>query len=151
MINYSCDFCWLIPSWILSGTKTAQPLVTPAPQEPPKVTAAQNKLELAKRTQGLLSQNVANQKLILSKLESCKISSEKRTLYETLKKLQESHETIKSSLACLDSSDRKRKPPQPAKPAPSTTLGASTNLDLRPKEIIVKNCNNAEELQEHFR
>jgi hypothetical protein len=84
-------------------------------------------------------------------LESCKISSEKRTLLETLKKLQESHETIKASLACLDKSERKRKAPPPAKPATSTTLGASTNLDLRPKEIIVKNCNNAEELQEHFR
>ena len=126
--------------------------IAPVPREQPKPTAAQKKLELAKRTQGLLTQNVANQKLILSKLESCKISSEKRTLLETLKKLQESHETIKSSLTALDNTDRKRKvPQQQSKPAPPATLGASTNLDLRPKEIIVKNCNNAEELQEHFR
>lgn len=121
------------------------------PREPPRPTAAQKKLELAKRTQGLLAQNVVNQKLILSKLESCKVLSEKRSMLETMKKLQLSHDTIKASLASIENNDRKRKAPHPVKQAPATTLGASTNLDLRPKEIIVKNCNNAEELHEHFR
>jgi len=137
----------------VNNTKVA-PAYTPTPytREPPKPAAAQKKLELAKRTQVLLTQNVANQRLILSKLENCKVSTEKRTLLETMKKLQESHESIKSSLALLDLSsiDRKRKAPYPAKQAPPATLGAATNLDLRPKDIIVKNCNNAEELHEHF-
>ena len=53
----------------------------------------------------------------------------------------------------MDGSDRKRKP-EPVKPvvnSTKSTMGAATNLDLRPKEIVVKNCANAEELQEHFR
>ncbi|XP_063693943.1 RNA-binding protein 26-like [Bolinopsis microptera] len=136
------------PPAALSLVTNNKPATTP--REQPRPTAAQKKLELAKRTQGLLAQNVVNQKLILSKLESCKVLSEKRSMLETMKKLQLSHDTIKASLASIENSDRKRKAPQPVKQAPATTLGASTNLDLRPKEIIVKNCNNAEELHEHF-
>lgn len=70
----------------------------------------------------------------------------------TLKRLQQSHDTIKAGLISLDGSDRKRKP-EPVKPvvnSTKSTMGAATNLDLRPKEIVVKNCANAEELQEHF-
>ena len=69
---------------------------------------------------------------------------------QTLKKLQESHATIKASLGSLDLDQRKRKTPV-THHGPKTTLGAATNLDLRPREIIVKNCDNAEELHEHFR
>ena len=108
--------------------------------------------ELLKRSQGLLTQNVSNQKLILSKMENCKIASEKKTLLTTLKKLQESHDNIKANIIGLDGSERKRRP-EPVKTVNSTksTMGAATNLDLRPKEIVVKNCSNAEELQQHFR
>ena len=136
--------------------RTTTPSVPPrdtAPTKPVHQSTLSKKLEIAKRTQGLISQNVANQKLILSKLETCKVASEKKGLMETLRKLQESHANIKTinSLENLDVSDRKRKMAAKQVQKPATTRGAATNLDLRPREIIVKNCNNAEELQDHFR
>jgi len=114
------------------------------PHPKPSQSALQMKSDLKKKTQTLLDQNVAQQKLILKKLLATKDSTEKKNLMQKMKILEDSHKTIKIML--MGSAPEKRKP-QP----PKTMLGANTNLDLRPREIFVKNCTNAEDLAVHFK
>ena len=114
----------------------------------PAQSAVQMKSELKKKQQSLLDQNVTQQKLILKKLLASNNNVEKKNLMQKMKILEDSHKTIKTMLLGSTGSApvEKRRPT-----APKTMLGANTNLDLRPREIFVKNCTNAEDLAVHFK
>lgn len=134
------------PPIIPKSVPAPKPAMTTAAK--PAQSAVQMKSELKKKQQSLLDQNVTQQKLILKKLLASNNNVEKKNLMQKMKILEDSHKTIKTMLLGSTGSApvEKRRPT-----APKTMLGANTNLDLRPREIFVKNCTNAEDLAVHFK